>query len=80
MSVCAICGGIPEFAVNWLLSTRRMRPRVQKCSVSVLLCDSCLQSSRLNLDSELPMCLLDSLHEAYTAINMRSSRTREGAE
>jgi hypothetical protein len=79
MSACAICGGNPEFAVNCLLSTRRVRPRLQKCSISLLLCDSCLQGSQKDFGAELPLCLLEAVYGAYTEIKSRFGIQREVA-
>ena len=67
MSNCMICGGSSEFAVNWLISTRHVRPRRQKCSCSVVLCESCLHGICHGAGTNLPVCLRQSLHEVYTA-------------
>jgi hypothetical protein len=71
MSRCEICGGDPEFAVNSLVSTRQVSPRVQKCSRSVLLCKVCLHATFCNVSPELPVSILESLREAYTAVAAR---------
>jgi hypothetical protein len=68
MSVCSQCGGVADFAVHTLISTKRKRPRAQKCSPSVHFCDACLQSL---CDASVPLRLVwltESLTLAYTAI------------
>jgi hypothetical protein len=74
MSGCSICGGHPEYSVNCLVSTRRVRPRAQKCSRSVLVCESCIQASH----STLALGILERLNEAYTAIAGRIHSRIEG--
>jgi hypothetical protein len=80
MSVCVICGGKPDLSVNCLVSTRRVRPRAQKCSCSLLLCSSCIRALRGGSGHELALCLLESLHDAYTAIEVHTGERNEGAE
>jgi hypothetical protein len=80
MSVCAICGGKSVIAINCLLSTRRVRPRAQKCSRSLPLCKSCLRASRGDSEAELALSLLELLHEAYAAIAEHPREQVGGAE
>jgi hypothetical protein len=80
MSNCATCGENAEIGVNCLLSTRRIRPRAQKCSRSILFCGPCLRVSRSCDSAELARCLLESLYEAYTAIAEPKHARIEGAE
>ena len=68
MQTCKICGGTSDFAVHSLISTKGMRPRVQKCSHSVHFCKTCIQTV---CDASVPqglVGLIESLGEAYTAI------------
>ena len=80
MSGCLICGGHCEFAVNCLVSTRRVRPRAQKCSRSLPFCNSCILATRGDSGSEVALNLLESLYEAYTAIVNPSDEQGKGAE
>lgn len=68
MSICTVCGGKSEFSLNWLISTRQARPRRQKCSRSVILCESCLRNIARSIGTNLAGSLFQSLHEAYTAM------------
>lgn len=68
MSVCKICGGTSDFAINSLISTKRLRPRSQKCSHSVHFCKKCIQAI---CDASVPQVLvglIESLGVAYSAL------------
>jgi hypothetical protein len=80
MSICVICGGNPDLSVNCLVSTRGVRPRAQKCSRSLVVCISCLRASRGGSEHELALCIVESLHDAYTAIAEPSDGQIESAE
>jgi hypothetical protein len=79
MSSCAICGNNAGVAINSLVSTRRVRPRVQKCSRSLLFCKGCFEASRRIPDPEVVSNVFAALYEAYTGISEASSDDRGGA-
>jgi len=70
---CSRCSRPADFSLALLLSTIRVRPRVQKCSRTIALCHSCLKDIVASLASSPLSDLRQPLISAYTAIADRST-------
>ena len=42
---CEFCGDLAQYSLAFVLSTVGVRPRRQKCSSVVLICDDCIRDS-----------------------------------
>ena len=80
MAECSICGRRSEVSVNCLVSTRGTRPRVQKCSHSLLFCRMCVATSRTESRGQVASGLLEALEAAYAGVQKRIQTYCGGAE
>jgi len=69
MDACGLCGGPAEYAVHALISTRRARPRRQKCSRAAVFCGACIRASAPGCETPIPTVLLQCFWDAYTSVN-----------
>src|SRR6185312_11520413 len=67
MDACGLCGGPAEYAVHALISTRRARPRRQKCSRAAVFCGACIRASAPGCETPIPTVLLQCFWDAYTS-------------
>jgi len=65
---CEFCGDPAQYSLAFVLSTVGVRPRRQKCSSVVLICDDCIQTL-YESDPQIPEELQIALKRAYTALN-----------
>jgi hypothetical protein len=65
---CSRCSQPADFSLAFLLSTIRVRPRAQKCSQTIALCNSCLHDVLASLGTSPLADLQQPLISAYTAI------------
>jgi hypothetical protein len=72
IKTCEFCGEPAHYSLAFVLSTLGVRPRRQKCSPVVLICDDCIRTL-YESDPQIPEELQNALKRAYTTIN--SSRT-----
>jgi hypothetical protein len=77
MSQCRHCSRSAEFAVVGIVSTLRIKPRLQKCSRSEAFCKNCLRRL-LNGEIGTASTLLGPVNDAYTEL-CRQLRQRSKA-
>ena len=65
---CEFCGDPAQYSLAFVLSTLGVRPRRQKCSSVVLICDDCIHTL-YESDPQIPEELQNALKRAYTALN-----------
>lgn len=65
---CSRCSRPADFSLALLLSTFRVRPRVQKCSQTIAFCNSCVNDVLSSLATSPLVGLRQRLINAYTAI------------
>ena len=65
---CSRCSRPADFSLALLLSTIRVRPRAQKCSQTIALCNSCLHNVLARLGTSPLADLQQPLINAYTAV------------
>jgi len=65
---CSRCSQPADFSLALLLSTIRVRPRAQKCSKTIALCNCCLHSVLASLGTSPLADLQQPLISAYTKI------------
>lgn len=66
---CEFCGDPAQYSLAFVLSTVGVRPRRQKCSSVVLICDDCIHTL-YESDPQIPEELQNALKRAYTTINL----------
>lgn len=64
MTASKQCGNAADYAVHTPISTKRVRPRVQKCSRAVSLREHRIQAFLTRTEIEVPCGLLESLQTA----------------
>jgi hypothetical protein len=77
--LCIRCSRPAEFSLAFLLSTVAVRPRLQKCSQSILLCQSCIHDAIHSLGATPLNQLHQPLTNAYTAIANNSGASAYAA-
>lgn len=65
---CEFCGQPAQYSLAFVLSTVGVRPRRQKCSSVVLICDKCIREF-YESDPQIPEELQNALKRAYTTLN-----------
>jgi hypothetical protein len=65
---CEFCRQPAHYSLAFVLSTVGVRPRRQKCSSVVLICDKCIREF-YESDPQIPEELQNALRRAYTTIN-----------
>lgn len=65
---CEFCGQPAQYSLAFVLSTVGARPRRQKCSSVVQICDRCIREF-YESDPQIPEELQDALKRAYTTLN-----------
>jgi hypothetical protein len=65
---CEFCGDPAQYSLAFVLSTVGVRPRRQKCSSVVLICDDCIHTL-YESDPQIPEELQNALKRAYTTLN-----------
>lgn len=65
---CEFCSQPAQYSLAFVLSTVGVRPRRQKCSSVVLICDKCIREF-YESDPQIPEELQNSLKRAYTTLN-----------
>jgi len=65
---CSRCSRPADFSLALLLSTIRIRPRVQKCSQTIALCNSCIHDVLASSDTSPLTELQQRAITAYAAI------------
>jgi hypothetical protein len=65
---CEFCSQPAQYSLAFVLSTVGTRPRRQKCSSVVLICDKCIREF-YESDPQIPEELQNALRRAYTTIN-----------
>jgi hypothetical protein len=66
--LCAKCSNEAHFSLSLLVSTLGTRPRLQKCSHSLLLCHACMREATMSAYGLPVEALCEQLRGAYTAI------------
>ncbi len=65
---CEFCSQTAQYSLAFVLSTVGVRPRRQKCSSVVLVCDKCIREF-CESDPQIPEELQNALKRAYTTLN-----------
>jgi len=65
---CEFCSQPAQYSLAFVLSTVGVRPRRQKCSSVVLICDNCIREF-YESDPQIPEELQNALRRAYTTLN-----------
>jgi hypothetical protein len=65
---CEFCSQPAQYSLAFVLSTVGVRPRRQKCSSVVLICDKCIREF-YESDPQIPEELQNTLKRAYTTLN-----------
>jgi hypothetical protein len=65
---CEFCGDPAQYSLAFVLSTVGVRPRRQKCSSVVLICNDCIRTL-YESDPQMPEELQTALKRAYTCLN-----------
>jgi hypothetical protein len=65
---CEFCSQPAQYSLAFVLSTVGVRPRRQKCSSVVLICDKCIREF-YESDPQIPEELQNALKRAYTTLN-----------
>jgi hypothetical protein len=68
MKACEFCGDPAQYSLAFVLSTVGVRPRRQKCSSVVLMCNDCIRTL-YESDPQIPEELQNALKHAYTTLN-----------
>lgn len=76
---CCRCSAPAAFSLALLLSTVGVKPRVQKCSQTILLCPSCIHDAIALLGTSPLNQLQQPLTNAYTAIAANSGASAYAA-
>ena len=69
---CSRCLRPADFSLALLLSTIRVRPRAQKCSQTIALCNSCINDVLASLATSSLLDLQKAFINAHTSIAGRS--------
>jgi len=65
---CEFCGDPAQYSLAFVLSTVGVRPRCQKCSSVVRICDDCIHTL-YESDPQIPEELQNAIKRAYTTLN-----------
>jgi hypothetical protein len=65
---CEFCSQPAQYSLAFVLSTVGVRPRRQKCSSVVLICDKCIREF-YESDPQIPEDLQNALKRAYATLN-----------
>jgi hypothetical protein len=76
---CRLCLAPAQYSLAFVISTLGIKPRLQKCSPVILLCDLCIHKLSRALALASPE-LKDALETSYTAINSPSVDARSTGE
>lgn len=76
---CEFCGQPAQYSLAFVLSTVGARPRRQKCSSVVLICDRCIREF-YESDPQIPEELQNALKRAYTTLNSAPMDHRQPPE
>src|SRR4051812_8478082 len=70
---CSLCSSPADFSLAFHLSTLAVRPRGQKCTQPVLLCNACMQNAIASLVATPLQQLQQPLTDAYTRFAQHST-------
>jgi hypothetical protein len=76
---CEFCGDPAHYSIAFVLSTLGIRPRRQKCSSVILICDDCIQTL-YESDPQIPEELQNALKRAYTTLKSVPTAHAERSE